>query len=256
MPYVRRYRKSSSKAATNRKIVSRRPTARNQKYQILSLNKKVNKLSRKQSNITEKVFYQQHWDANVSANYAVHPLVTPGSWSNVFGQSDNVTESRKLSISRMYLDFALSPHTEHAEVDYTVFLVTPMNNKVMRETSAMTVFTSGGGLTDYSWNNGIVFMNPKRFNIHKVWRCKTASQITLINASTQATSASSTRSVRKTHSMSFRKQLRNSTGTWSEIADDEIPVSSALTIIAFNNNSSIDLENPNFRGTAHFTCYC
>ena len=251
--YKRRH--SRRRASSVKSISTRRPTAGNQRSQLLSLSRKVNTLSRKQINITEKVYYQAHWDANVSANYAVHSLVTPATWTNVFGQSDNVSESRKLNISRLYLDYKLSPHTEHAEVDFTVFLVTPINNKVMRETSAMTTFTSGGGLTDYTWNNGIVFMNPKRFHIHKVWRAKTAAQLTLVNATTNSVSATATSSVRKTYHMPFKKLLRNSTGTWSQIANDEIPVSAALTLIAFNNNSAIDLENPNFKGTAHFTCY-
>ncbi len=256
MPYARRYRKARKPAATNRKIATRRPTANTQKYQILSLNQKINRLAKKQSNITEKVYYQKAWDQTVSANYAVHPLVTPGSWTNVFGQSDNVTESRKLSISSLYIDQDLTPHTEHAEVDYTIFLVTPKNNKVMRETNAMTSFTSSNGQLDYSVNSGIVFMNPKRFNIHKVWRAKTAAQYNLINSSTQLLSSSVVKSWRRTHSMSFKKQLRNATGVWTDIADNEVPVGAALTLIAFNNNSAADIENPAWKGTVHFTCYC
>lgn len=252
--YARISKKRLKRSASSIKQISRRrPTASNQKSQLMSLSKKVNTLARKQSNISERVYYQKTWDANVSANYASHTLVTPANWINVFGQSDNVTESRKINISRMFLDFALSPNNEHSEVDYTIFLVAPRNNQVMRETNAMTQFTVNGD--DYTYNNGIVFMNPKRFKIYKVWRLKTDSQLTLINTTTQALSATAMHTHRRTFSMPFRKQIRNSTGVWTAIGNDEIPVSSALTIIAFNNNSAVDLENPNFRGTCHWTCY-
>ena len=103
MPYARRYTRRS-KAATNKKILTRRPTANNQKYQLLSLNKKVNRLSRKASNISERVFYQSKADSTLSANYVSYPLVTPYSgWHNVFGESDNVLESRKINISKLNL---------------------------------------------------------------------------------------------------------------------------------------------------------
>ena len=240
MPYARRYTRRT-KAATNKKILARRPTANNQKYQLLSLNKKVNRLSRHSSNLTERVFYQSKADSTLTSNYVSYPLVTPYSgWHNVFGESDNVTESRKINISKVNLDFHLSPHTEMSEIDYTIFLVTPKNNKVMRETSAMNNFYQTSN-QDYAYNNGIVFMNPKRYNIHKVWRCNTVAQRTLV-ATPNSTSGTALKTFRRHMKMSFRHQLRNSTGTWKQIENDEIPISSALTLIAFNNNLGVELK--------------
>ena len=250
--YKRRYGKR--RASSIKSISTRRPTASNQRSQLLSLSKKVNTLQRKQGDITEKVFYQFKSDATISSNYAAYPLVRPYSgWTNVFGESDNVLESRKLTIAKVNLDFQISPHTEMSEIDYTIFLVTPKNNKVMRETSGMQNFYQTSN-QDYAFNNGITFMNPKRYTIHKVWRCNTRAIRTLI-ATPNSTSGASLKSVRRYHSMPFRHQLRNSTGTWKEIENDEIPISSALTLIAFNNNASIDLEHPSLKFTAHFTCY-
>ena len=250
----RRYKKKRT-ASSTKAITTRRPTASNQRSQILSLSRKVNNLALKQHNITEKVFYQFKSDATISSNYASYPLVRPYSgWTNVFGESDNVLESRKLNIAKLNLDFQISPHTEMSEIDYTIFLVTPKSNKVMRETSGMQNFYQTSN-QDYAFNNGITFMNPKRYTIHKVWRCNTRAIRTLI-ATPNSTSGASLKSVRRYHSMPFKHTLRNSTGTWKQIDNDEIPISSALTLIAFNNNSAVDLEHPSLKFTAHFTCYC
>lgn len=248
-------RRSRTNASSVKSVTTRKPSARNQKSQILSLSKKVNKLATKTSNISEKVFYQYTFDSNISNPYQIHRLVSPAaSWVNVFGQSDNVTESRKLNITKLNLDFCLNPAREHAEIDYTVFLVTPKNLKVVTDTGNLINLVDG---TDYSFNGGICLMNPKRFNVHRVWRCNTYGQITRVDglAGNTVNSTATLKTVRRYMKMPFRHQLKSSTGPWNTIADQSTPVSSKLCLIAFNNNSAVDLENPNWKGVAHFTCY-
>jgi len=246
----RKYRKRGNASAVS-KVARRRPTASNQKAQIMSLSNKVNKLSKRVSNTSEQVFYQTTWDQTVSANYAIFPLVKPASWTNVFGQSDNVTESRKLTIRKMNLDFDVTPYTEGAEVDFTVFLASAKNNKVFRETNGMTSILQGND--DYAFTNGMALLNPKRFNIHKAWRLKTSGIYTDLNGTTTLNTLQSARRYTK---MYMNHTLKNAQGSpWTSIADLEIPISTSYTLIVFNNNSAVDLESPQCKGFAHFTCY-
>lgn len=250
-----RRQRGRTNASSVKSITKRKPSARNQKTQILSLSKKVNHLATKTSNISEKCFYQKTWDANISADYALHNLVAPsGGWANVFGQSPNVTDCRKLNIVKLNLDFCLNPVREAAEIDYTVFLFTPKNLKVFQETGSMSTLING---IDYTITGGMALMNPKRFNVHRVWRCSTMGQITRVDglANNTVNSTAPLKTVRRYLRMSFKHQLKSSTGPWNQIPDISTPISSKLHIVAFNNNSSVDLENPNWKGVAHFTCY-
>lgn len=248
--YGKRYRKRTTASAVS-KVARRRPTASNQKSQIMSLSKRVNTLSRKVNSGIEQVFYQTTWDQTVSSNYAIFPLVKPASWTNVFGQSDNVTESRKLTIKKMNLDFDVTPYTEGAEVDFTVFLASCKNNKSFRETNGMTTIAIGND--DYVINNGLALLNPKRFNIHKAWRLKTSGVYTDLNGTT---TLNTLQSARRYHKMYMNHQLRNAQGApWTSIADNEIPIGASYALIVFNNNSAVDLESPQCKGFAHFTCY-
>lgn len=247
----RKYRKSASSA---RAISTRKPTASNQRSQILSLSRQVNRLSRRQSNTTEKVAYFKTFNETVSAQYNTIPLVQPNSgWVASFGASDNVTESRKINIKNIFLDFKAIPNNEDSCVDFTIFLVTPKNNQVMRETGSMGAFSESA--KDYKFLEGIVMMNPKRYNIHKTWRVQTQVQENYISPTASGTQKVSFRNARRTHYMPFKRTIRNTSGTWQQVINAEIPISSALTLLVFNNNVTTDGQSPGIRGMVKFDCY-
>jgi len=260
MPYVSRGtarrrsgRYGRSTAATNTKIIARRPTASAQRAQILALNRKYNTLARKQSNITERVSYMRTLNSEVSAVYTAFPLVQPNvGWFAAFGNSDNVTESRKLNIHNMFMDFKVYPNNEDSCVDFTIFLVTPKNNQVMRETGAMVAFSEAA--KDFRYLEGICMMNPKRFTVHKSWRVQAQNQENYLSPTASSTQKVSFWNARRTHYMPFKRQLRNSSGTWSQIANAEIPISSALTLLVFNNNNTSDSQSPAIKGMCKFDC--
>lgn len=268
MAYGRKYksRRSFKKASAVSRVKRARPSASNQKHQIVSLAKQVNLNTRKLGQRTEKCYFERNWDVNVSTNYSAAniPLIGPNNatvippggsqlWSPLWGVSENATEATKLHVSYMKLDFHLSPNNEQALIDFTVFLVSPRNKKTWDETSGMTVLSN---VNDYHYNNGITLMNPKRFIIHKVWKCETSGIMTRVNSLTTTTNVmNATKIARKSYGHKISRTIQNSTGTWEEIDNDEIPITMNLNLIAFNNNSSVDVENPNFKGTALFTAY-
>ena len=255
MPYARSYRRRYARRASSTKsIARRRPTAGNQKSQIMSLSKRVNTLARRQRNTSERVFNQITYDSTISTPYGHFPLLRPEQFVSVFGEPENAQEASKLNLTKLNLDLRIVPHTEPSLVTMTCFLFSPLNNKVFQETSSMTSFTNG---TDYSYTQGMCLMNPKRFKIHKVWRVKTSGQLTYTNPATGSGVAShadvnDVRSYTK-HRRSI--QLKNSMGSWKDLTNNEIPIRAHTSLLVFNNNYSVDLENPGISIVAHWSGY-
>lgn len=252
-------RKRTSGVASKASILYKRPSARNQQHQLAALAKQVSMLHKGQRRLTTKINYTMAWDNNVSANYFAQSLVQPQSWSSVFGESENVIEAQRINITSVNIDWLLSPGRESAQIDYTVFLISARNNKVFQETSALTAFQNNpNGQQDYT-DQPITFMNPKRFKIHKKWRVQTSGITTKVIASTvgDVNVVNSNQAPRRWLKMPFKRYMQNNANqeSWKQIDDDDIPISCGLAIVAFNNNSALDIENPNFKGTALFSCY-
>ncbi len=246
--YARRPRKS-------RKVI----THRKPKVNVYSLAKKVSYLAKRQRATTEKVQYTVDWDQNVSSNYFAVSLVRPFSWTSVFGESENVIEAKRLNITKLNLDWLLSPSKESAEINYTVFLISARNNKVFQETNNLTTFQNNpNGQQDYT-DVPITYMNPKRFKIWKVWRVQTSGITTRVDGSLQPTTnvVNTNHYARRYMKMPFKRYLQNNTTqqSWKQLQNNEIAISTSLSLVFMNNNSLADLENPNCKGSAIFSCY-
>lgn len=253
-------RKRTSGVASKASIYGKRPSARNQQHQLAALSKQVSMLQKGQRKLTVRSMYTNAWDNNISANYFIKSLVQPQSWSSVFGEGQNVAEAQRLNISKVSIDWLMSPGRESAQIDYTVFLISARNVKVWNETAGLTTLQNNpNGQQDYT-DQPITFMNTKRFKVHKTWRVQTSGITTKVLGTVPATDVNvvnTGKSARRYHKMPFKRYLQTSIGqeSWSQIDDDDVPISCGLAIVAFNNNSALDLENPNFRGTALFSCY-
>ena len=252
-------RKRYSRVASKTSIALRRPTARNQQRQLMSLSKSVSSLQKRAERMTTRINYTMSWDNNISANYFAQSLVQPQSWQSVFGESENVVESQRINITSVNIDWLLSPGRESAQIDYTVFLISARNNKVFQETLALTAFQNNpNGQQDYT-DQPITFMNPKRFHVHKKWRVQTSGITTKVIASTvgDVNVVNSNKAPRRWIKLPFKRYIQNNANqeSWKQVDDDDIPISCGLAIVAFNNNSALDIENPNFKGTALFSCW-
>ena len=255
MPYYRKKTYTKRRPRKSRKVITSR-----KRVNTLSLARKVAVLAKKQRGITEKCQYTQSWDNNISQNYFAQPLVSPTNWSSVFGQSENVVESKKINLTKVNIDWLLSPGRESAQIDYTVFLISPRTHKVFNETTGLTAFQNNpNGQQDYT-TTPITFMSPKRFKIWKVWRVQTSGITTRVDGNITPTTnvVNTNHYARRYFKMSFKRYMRNtqSLQSWQQITDSDIPISCSLGLVAFNNNSAVDVENPNFKGTALFSCYC
>lgn len=250
-------RKRYARVASPRAIMYKRPTNRNQQRQLASVSRKVLNLEKAQNRLIVRAQYTINWDENVSANYAIVPLTIPASWQSVFGVTENVTEAQKFFIDKVNIDWLLSPAKEPDPVDFTVFLVSARTNKVYRETQALTALQNNpAGQMDYT-DAPITFMNPKRYKIWKTWRVQTSGIRTKVigTLTPDVNYTNANHYARRYYKLPFPRKIQNTASqqSWKVISSLDIPISSSLALIAFNNNSILDVESPTFKGTALFS---
>lgn len=254
MPYYRK-KTYSRRPRKSRKVITSR-----KRVNTLALSRQVASLARRQKGMMNKVQFITTWDNNISQNYFVAPLVEPTTWQSVFGQSENVVEAKKLNITKVNIDWLLSPGRESAQIDYTVFLISARTHKAYNQTTGLTAFQNNpNGQMDYT-QAPITFMDPKRFKIWKTWRVQTSGITTRVSGTItpDVNVVNTNHYARRYFKMPFKRYIQNneSQQTWSQITQSDLPISCSLAIVAFNNNSAADVENPNFKGTALFSCYC
>lgn len=242
MAYRKRYhRKRNSSASSRKSIYRKRPTASNQKYQILSLSKKVSSLNR-QVNWNRVMSTQTlHFDLPITGT-ATNPFVGK-SLNNIQGLSEiflsTQTGGAKYHGLKFHLDFNIVPDTEiKLDCTMTVFVVSPRNNKVVEEcynaTGQLTTLTNN---TDYVCEDGMAFMNKKRWTIRKVWnRLQTRPIVSFEGGGTQTWEGSQV-NIRKYFSCRNPLRLNNRTGTWNQILDNQMTAGQRMELIVFNNNT-------------------
>jgi len=240
MPYASRRRTFKRRYPSSAKAIARRkPTASNQKSQILSLSKKVNRLNTQMRDKTYKVMHKANMSETTMASpsYAVNLCNVP-QWVSVFGETDNNREAGKYRSDKMSIDFALSAGTEHESVTWTMFIVTPRNQKVAHDTDngsgTLSVLVDG---TDYTLIEGKALMNLKRWKVHYVTRGATTPIVDSYGGSSEI--INEIKPARRY--ITIRKpsiNLRNRIGTWDQVEPDEMNHNGRYHVFLFNNNLS------------------
>jgi len=245
MPKYKRKRKYSKKTSTKRR-----------KTKTKSLTKRVAKVERVQRLRTERLTYLGHpTDAVMSANYVwtdvFVPMATTGSssvMSQIFAGQAEPAKTKSATLKRIDIMGKIYPYTEPSEVDITLCLLTPKNQKIR----AVTI-DDDGSLTlteghDYTFNQGIVYINQLRWKIHYIKRFWTRSNVTGTLATTEGWA----------HTTNFRMHLRpnwkmaNTMGAWSSIPQEHRPYYQRLFMVCFNNNSPNDLQSPSIKFSSKF----
>lgn len=247
MGYGKGHRKGNSRASSAKNVASKAPTASTQKEQILDIGKRLTKVERQEQQTIERAQFYQAFDKNMSTIYTKQNITPKFSWTEVFGANENLAESGTLVVDSMHMEYAVLPNTEEALCDITVTVVTPKSQKVYEETTGMTLFIQN---TDYVYYDGLVLWNLKRFKLHHYKRTQTVMQQ---NVTTDTETGSYTPLIQKNNigrcKMNLNHKIKNTLGPWGDVAQDELPYYMHTVLVVFNNNSALDVNYPNIKGT-------
>lgn len=252
-----------------KKVAKAKPTAENQKTQILSLAKKVSTLNK--SMRAKRIYsqYSMHWKSNViAAHYVVQPLIRPQIWDDVFNKPAIFENKNTAWIKSIGIDNYVSIYTEDdSRIDFTYFLVS------VKAGQGMKLFNDAGddltSLTDgvhYKRNtsdtlgySGQVFMNKSIFNIHYIKRFSLTNRP---SPSVPASEMGKSTNLASTFKRFYHKKTRinkpltskDGVAGWRVNLDEgDVPTNARFYLLLFNNNSAADVEFPNWAGNVIVT---
>lgn len=259
MPYGNR-RKS---AASNKSIERRKPSARNQKAQILALNKKVNDNSRKLAGVRYKVVHKTRLSMNITgtaaAPYRVLSLNAPSLMTQIFSAPDE-NEGGKYNWDhkgRTHIQFNIVSNNEPTPLPLQVFIMSCKNAKVALECGLNTLPLAFNLQSDRDYVNNLgaaTFINLKRFNVHKHWKIN-LSPIQALSQGVPAQWQGDLHPIQRTFSMRNPLKLNNRTGVWHATPDNGVNPSQRLFMVVFNNNISQTSSYPTLNGLSIQTAY-
>lgn len=198
MVYHRRRRSSSS---TSKQIKYRKPTAKTQQKQLLSLEKRVRMNSK---HIREERYLAQHSLKIPTDTLGVVPgqgpynswaFSLPQFWQQVFGNPGDVLGGRYTG-QKVRIEYNIHPGKNQSNTDITIFIVRPKNTKCAFDLGLATgsnfdpspttpnPMTPG---THYSNQDGVSIMNPKLFHIDYVAKHTVLPQLVQVQPSPPGT---------------------------------------------------------------------
>lgn len=250
---ARKTRKNFRRSMSSAKSINRRkPTANNQKAQILSLSKKVNRINRTVGARTLHATFGKSGDYNVSnalTNFGYNQLILPQAvtgdpaWTQIFDLDTSVSFLSTLKIKSLHTEYKVYPANEEAPIDCTVTLLAPKSRKILE--SAYNSTTGVLNLTsnvDYYINNGMVLINLRRWKLHHYKRTMTVKQ-----DGTQELEMPVRSNMGKVSLRNLNWTIKNTNGNWNQVSPEVLPYYMRLFFVTFNNNSFSDLESPAFK---------
>lgn len=237
-------------AASNKKIQSRKPTASNQKAQILALNKKVNDNSKKLEGVRYKVQHAIRIGGNITAAAPATPYICwalnrPSEMNQVFSAPDEA-QGGKYNMDnkgRFFMDLNIVSNNEPSPLPLTVFIVRPKNMKVA-VSAGINVAPSQGqqplslqsGI-DFVNSIGLAMMNKKRWHIDKHWSINLGPVRTPITMEPSPTAwQGDLRPIRRSFRCPNYLKLNNRVGVWKDTLDYAVNPNQRQFLIVFNNN--------------------
>jgi len=252
MAYGKRYGKRG-RAATKKKILYKRPTANNQKYQILDLTKRVNRNTRRLRDLTYPVYdHFQVLNNELSANFNFYSLYDFSAWQPVWQQTPvGSLEPRigKFQATRMDLDFDIQAGKERDPITWTMLIVTPKSQKVCEEvedaSGNLSFITQG---RDYVDVGGKTFMNKQRWHIHAYRKGITRPLTTSIPSTLVPTQTivNDMKPVRGHIKLLKPLNINSRTDTWRNVNMKSFNHNHRYTMYVFNDNASTLEGSPKF----------
>lgn len=217
--------------------------AKGRTTKIQALAQSVRRIQRRMKGEAEYLNYSQNGTQPLVADYNFFCLTSPANWTQVFGSSaDDGKENSAYHLSagmdlRVTLENTINEPDTTGFTCFIVSLKDVIGSAFNPSTGALNLIAN----THYTIREGMVLLNKKCFTIHKQKR------FTLTNYG-QALSVSAAQSQYGTDrrwywKIRFNKHLLNPSGNWSDLNSGLDP-SKTYYVITFNDNSSLDLQNP------------
>lgn len=219
--------------------------AKGKSTKIQTLAKAVSRIQRTMRRKCEYLNYRVVDSPTISADYTAIPLSNYSAWQDIFGTSSNDDVANRMVHKSFGMDCYLTLENTVNEPDttqFTIFLVTLKDNigsAYAPASSALSLVANN----HYSVSGGMVLLNKKVFTIHKIIRkVLTNHGTSLANPSAQTQAGTDFRFYVKHRGNHL---VTNPTGDWKSMGGSPDP-SKAMYLLIFNDNSTLDLQNPKF----------
>lgn len=267
MPFNRRYKKKTvlqkAKKATGAKAQSK---------QIQTLARQVGNLKDMSREHSTPVYYKMSYSSRTNAYPLVVPLTagpspqssadtnnTPAddcNWTKVFNYAEALTVAKQnLKLYSQYVDVILEPGNEEDILVHTLFLVKLRNEedrarRTYTQTLNMTTLTDNNDFCTNAQRSGAqAWLNPERYEILKRWEMHTCGdeKIEPTPGASGIIQNMSGAINRFGFKINYSGRQLKITGTSSKINNylyNDIAPESKYFLIAFSDNSTLDIENP------------
>jgi len=211
---------------------------------VQALAKSVRSLQRQVRGATPIMNYSQIVNTGATADFLQIKLSNYANWSRVFGTDANDDTGNTMRHLAMGIDTYITLENTLNEPDttqFTCFLVSlkdEIGGNMSQATGDLTLVSN----LHYTIRGGLVMLNKKCFNIHKVKRFVLSNH----GASLAVSSAQTQYGVDRRFYWKIKphKLIKHPYGDWktSPCATD---LSDNFYMLIFNDNSALDLQNPN-----------
>jgi len=236
----KRHKRPSSKS----KILRKRPSARNQKYQILDLSKRVASNARKLRDLQYPIFNLFSVSRqNLTALFNTNTLTDISVFQPTFQEQPFgalTPQIGKVHISKITVDYVISAGAEAEACNWTMFVVTPKSEKVAEEVQDGLGHLSNlvGGI-DFCETNGITYMNKKRWHIHYYRKGVTRPLATMADSDLAPTPVRYVNDMKPATGKIHLKnpiKVNSRTGNWRDVTKQQMNYNQRYTMYVFNNN--------------------
>lgn len=265
-----RHNRRHTKSVLSRAKRSRGASA--QSSQIQTLARQVDVLKDASREHSMPTYYTMSYSSRTNAYPLVVPLTagpspqssadtnnTPGddcNWTKCFNFAETTsTVKQNLKLYSQFVDVILEPGNEEDMLIHTLFLVKLRNDedrarRTYRQTLNMKTLTESNDYVTNSQRDGAqAWLNPERYEILKRWELHTCGdeKVEPTPGSSGIIQNMSGAINRFGFKISYSGRHLKITGTNSQINDvlyAEIAPESKYFLIAFSDNSTLDVENP------------
>lgn len=252
MVYTKYRSKPWSKSFRKRGSITRyakmsKPTADNQKKQIVALAGQVQHLKANFRLGRQISQYQSTFASAVNADFASYDIVVPTAWTNVFADPDAIENATRVTMQHLKFDMLFTCNTEQGPTQFSCFLVTlkpdTADQVLSIAGSSLTGLVSGAHYAKGTTYSGLVHINEQFFTIRKQWRFVVTSEMMDTGAAPSKEASQSMKRI--SFNFPFRRSLHSGRNAWrTALTSDRVASSAKLYLLMFNDNSALDLESP------------